>query len=623
MGFRINTNIAAMNAHTNAINNNREIDSSLARLSSGLRINTAADDASGLVIADSLKSQSNSLGQAIKNANDAIGMVKIADKAMDVQIKILDTIKTKATQAAADGQSLASRQAIQNDISKLLEELDNIANTTSYNGINLLSGNFTNKEFQIGAYSRETINLSIGDTTSAKIGSTRFETTKSISSAADLSTSSNAIHIIKNGVTTTIAGVKISNTAGTGLGALAESINRASDVTGVRAKAMVQSTGTAAVAAGSTTNLVINSITIGAVKDIKANDSDGKLTNAINAVTTQTGVVASVDAQGRMNLTSVDGRGIVVSAGGVATQTATLTTAVTGLDYQYISTSTLTMGDTLSSSFKIIINGTTYTPPTLNDRTYNGVGANLDLWVAGVANSAFGAAVGLGSANNLNFFIGSSDDTANGASIQVIGTADDLTKLGITNGSGITGSATVSAPSGSTGSVGSTLMSITSAAATNFGRLSLISTGSADILISSAAVGGSIFANSYESTINLRSISNLTISNSALAIGAYANKAQSAGATVSIGMGVGVTTRAGAMMVMDIAESAMRQLDTIRAGLGSAQNQLAFTVENISVAKVNVSAAESQIRDVDFAEESANFSKRNILAQAGSYATVT
>ncbi len=82
MGFRINTNIAAMNAHTNSISNNRELDTSLSRLSSGLRINTAADDASGLVIADNLKSQANSLGQAIKNANDAVGMVKIADKAM-------------------------------------------------------------------------------------------------------------------------------------------------------------------------------------------------------------------------------------------------------------------------------------------------------------------------------------------------------------------------------------------------------------------------------------------------------------------------------------------------------------------------------------------------------------
>jgi len=170
------------------------------------------------------------------------------------------------------------------------------------------------------------------------------------------------------------------------------------------------------------------------------------------------------------------------------------------------------------------------------------------------------------------------------------------------------------------GGLGSANMAISTTNGRNYGRLTLVSTGANDIIISSAALGGSIFESSYESTINLRSIANLTISNAALAIGAYANKTQSAGATTSIGVGVGVTTKVGAMMVMDIAESAIKQLDKIRAGIGSAQNQLTFTVENISIARVNVSAAESQIRDVDFAEESANFSKRNILAQAGSYA---
>ena len=97
MGFRINTNIAAMNAHTNATVNNRNMSSSLEKLSSGLRINKAADDASGMAISDGLRSQASSLGQAIANANDGISMIQIADKAMDEQLKILDTIKTKAT----------------------------------------------------------------------------------------------------------------------------------------------------------------------------------------------------------------------------------------------------------------------------------------------------------------------------------------------------------------------------------------------------------------------------------------------------------------------------------------------------------------------------------------------
>jgi flagellin len=170
MGFRINTNIAAMKAHTTGVANNRELTSSLEKLSSGLRINKAADDASGMAIADSLRSQANSLGQAVGNANDAIGVIQIADKAMDEQLKILDTIKTKAIQAASDTQNGTSREAIQKDVNRLIEELNNIAKTTSFNGQSLLSGEFTNKEFQIGAYSNQTIKASIQNTESLAIG---------------------------------------------------------------------------------------------------------------------------------------------------------------------------------------------------------------------------------------------------------------------------------------------------------------------------------------------------------------------------------------------------------------------------------------------------------------------
>jgi len=480
MGFRINTNIAAMNAHSNALLNNRELDTSLARLSSGLRINTAADDASGMVIADSLKSQANSLGQAIRNANDAIGIVQTADKAMDEQIKILDTIKTKATQAAADGQSTQSRQAIQNDIIKLMEELDNIANTTSFNGMNLLSGSFVNKQFQIGAYSRETVNVTIGDTTSAKIGSVRFETSATLTAAGK---ATNITFKNADGTTTTINSVVVSNTAGTGLGAVAEAINRFSDITGVKASAVVRTTGSGAIADGSTVKkLVINGVTIGDIAGIKQADADGRLVNAINAVTAQTGVTASIDNQGRLSLTSVDGRGIIAS--------------------------------------------------------------------------------GLSGAN------------------------------------------------------------VGEASQTTFGRLTLTSLSSRDIVVS--ASGYTQLANAIGSggsvgyTTSLREVAGNWKASAGRAAGAYANSAESGAAGTYLG--AGVTTRTGAMMVMEIAESAMKLLDKIRAGLGSTQNQLVSTINNISVTRVNVAAAESQIRDVDFAEESANFSKRNILAQSGSYA---
>ena len=147
----------ALNAHAQTTFTQTNLASSLQKLSSGLRINSAKDDASGMAIADTLRSQANTLGQAIRNANDGMGIIQIADKAMDEQIKILDTIKQKATQATQDGQTTTTRKAIQSDINRLIESLDNIANTTSYNGLSLLSGSFTNKEFQVGAYSNQTI----------------------------------------------------------------------------------------------------------------------------------------------------------------------------------------------------------------------------------------------------------------------------------------------------------------------------------------------------------------------------------------------------------------------------------------------------------------------------------
>jgi len=319
MGFTINTNIAAMNAHNSAMLNNREIDSSLSKLSSGLRINTAADDASGLSIADSLRTQASSLGQAIANANDGISIIQIADKAMDEQTKILDTIKTKATQAAQDGQSADSRKALQADITKLMDELDNIAGTTSYNGQNLLSGQFTNKEFQIGAYSNQSVKASIGATSSDKIGNARFETTATITAS---SVASLTFTNVDGTNSVTLESVIISTSAGTGLGVLAETINKNSEILGgVQASFQVVSTGSTHVTTGTISGLTINGTNIGNIKVADENDSKGVLVAAINNFSADTGVTAAIDSRGNLSLTSADGRAIQISGTNLTTVT--------------------------------------------------------------------------------------------------------------------------------------------------------------------------------------------------------------------------------------------------------------------------------------------------------------
>ncbi|EAC1339392.1 flagellin A [Campylobacter coli] len=560
MGFRINTNIGALNAHANSVVNARELDKSLSRLSSGLRINSAADDASGMAIADSLRSQAATLGQAINNGNDAIGILQTADKAMDEQLKILDTIKTKATQAAQDGQSLKTRTMLQADINRLMEELDNIANTTSFNGKQLLSGNFINQEFQIGASSNQTVKATIGATQSSKIGLTRFETGGRISSSGEVQFTLKNYNGIDD---FQFQKVVISTSVGTGLGALAEEINKSADQTGVRATFTVETRGMAAVRAGTTSDtFAINGVKIGKV-DYKDGDANGALVSAINSVKDTTGVEASIDANGQLLLSSREGRGIKIDGniGGGA----------------FINTDMKENYGRLSlvknDGKDILISG--------NSLSSAGFGTTQFISQASVslreskgrfdANTA--DAMGFGSVNK-------------GV---MLGGVSSVSAYMSAEGSGFSAGSGYSVGSGKGYSATLTANAV------------VISNASAISKIYNVSAGSGF---SSGSTLSQFATMKTSAGNS---LGAKDETA-------------GVTTLKGAMAVMDIAETATTNLDQIRADIGSVQNQLQVTINNITVTQVNVKAAESTIRDVDFAAESANFSKYNILAQSGSYA---
>ncbi len=459
MGFRINTNVGALNAHRNAVDNNVGLDKSLERLSSGLRINTAADDASGLAIANQLKSQSTGLGQAIKNANDGIGVAQTADAALDEYENILNTVRTKSIQSASDGQNADTRQAIQNDISKLLDEANNIAKTTSFNGQQLLDGSFQNKSFHIGAYTNETVGINIANTQTNTIGR-HVDTTGSVAvdskalAAGDLKINTDALTAAVNvGATSADLGgandtVSIAHSADSAW-AKAGAINAISTQTNVTAVASTTVNG-AAVVSGTINagDLTINGIDVGKV-DVKSSDADSALMNAINAQTDKTGVVAT-NSGGKLTLTSQDGSDVLISGASDTSGTSGLSRAINRGDITLISDHTIQM------------NGSSH------------VGFAVSAKLSKEASSTLGQ--------------------------------------------------------------------------------------------------------------------------------------------------IDVTTKEGAEKAIRTADSALKQLDAIRSGIGSTQNQLESTVRNISVTQVNVTAAESQIRDVDFAAESANFSKRNILAQSGTYA---
>ena len=556
MGFRINTNVAALNAKANADLNSKSLDASLSRLSSGLRINSAADDASGMAIADSLRSQANTLGQAINNGNDATSILQTADKAMDEQLKILDTIKTKATQAAQDGQTLKTRTILQADINRLMEELDNIANTTSFNGKQLLSGNFINQEFQIGASSNQTIKATIGATQSSKIGLTRFETGGRITSSGEVQftlKNYNGIDDFK------FQKVVISTSVGTGLGALADEINKNADKTGVRATFTVETRGVSAVKEGSTDDdFAINGVKIGKV-EFKDGDSNGALVSAINSVKDTTGVQASIDANGQLLLTSREGRGIKID--GIA------------------------RGIFINPDMKENYGRLSLVKNDGKDILVSGTGLSF---------------AGFGASN----FISQASVSLRESKGQIDANVADAMGFGSVNKGLILGYSSVSAYMSSAGS------GFSSGSGFSIGSGKNYSAGFANMVaVSGASQISKVYnvsaGSGFSSGSNLSQFATMKIS-----AGAFDVKAETAG----------VTTLKGAMAVMDIAETAITNLDQIRADIGSVQNQVTSTINNITVTQVNVKSVESQVRDVDFAAESANYSKANILAQSGSYA---
>ncbi|ELO1821533.1 flagellin, partial [Campylobacter jejuni] len=434
----------------------------------------------------------------------------------------------------------------------------NIANTTSFNGKQLLSGNFINQEFQIGASSNQTIKATIGATQSSKIGLTRFETGGRISSSGEVQftlKNYNGIDDFK------FQKVVISTSVGTGLGALADEINKNADKTGVRATFTVETRGMAAVRAGTTSDdFAINEVKIGKV-DYKDGDANGALVAAINSVKDTTGVEASIDANGQLLLTSREGRGIKIDGniGGGA----------------FINTDMKENYGRLSlvknDGKDILISGNSLSSAGFGTTQFISQASVSLRESKGQIDANIADAMGFGSVNK-GVVLGYS-------SVSAYMSAE---------GSGFSAGSGYSVGSTKNYSTVLTANAITISAASQLSKVYNVSAGSG-----------------FSSGSNLSQFATMKIS-----AGAFDVKAETAG----------VTTLKGAMAVMDIAETAITNLDQIRADIGSVQNQVTSTINNITVTQVNVKAAESQIRDVDFAAESANYSKANILAQSGSYA---
>src|SRR5689334_8784602 len=170
MGLRVNTNIAALTAQRNLSQVSNRLQGNYARLSSGLRIATAADDAAGLGISERMRSQIRSLGAAGRNAQDGISLVQTAEGALGEASNILTRMRELAVQASNGTLSDDDRDTINTEVTALVSELDRIADSTEFNGVQLLDGTATTASIQVGINDGDTIDVSLQDTTTATLG---------------------------------------------------------------------------------------------------------------------------------------------------------------------------------------------------------------------------------------------------------------------------------------------------------------------------------------------------------------------------------------------------------------------------------------------------------------------
>lgn len=324
MAAVINTNIPSLNAQRNLTMSQTSLNTSLQRLSSGLRINSAKDDAAGLAISQRMTSQINGLTRAAQNANDGISLAQTAEGALGQVGDSLQRIRELAVQSANATNSSSDRAALQQEVSQLVSEITRIGDTTSFNGLKILDGTYTNQQYQIGANAGETINVSVADSRASQLGAhtvTSSGSTTGVDFTADLN----------------INGVDIDTSGASSFASLVDAINAKSNLSGVTASRSTTNELNTGVFNGLDTDdtgqLVINGTSID-FNDINGADADAAIEN-INKFTAQTGVTASAGTGGSIVLTSANGADISLQDNSEAADTtngATMLDDVPGLD---------------------------------------------------------------------------------------------------------------------------------------------------------------------------------------------------------------------------------------------------------------------------------------------------
>ncbi len=551
----VNTNVTALTAQRNLNKSQSALQTNLQRLSSGLRINSAKDDAAGLAIADRFTSQINGLNQASRNANDGISLAQTAEGALDETTNALQRIRTLAVQAANDTNTQSDREAIQVEINQLVSEIDRIAGTTQFNGQNLLDGSNGTFNFQIGANAGQNLTVGLDDVRASALGR----------QPGAVQSVSNQVGLVGD-ASGNVGIADIANTATSG----------------------------AAVASGEVTLSVANGAQTVDIAETRYGGDIIQVASGdlIDSTTTEYGAGVAKDIAARIN--SIREIGEVDSTGEVVLENV-FATARTDFNIGDASSASGTIASDIGAGAPasgapalseqnvgvgtiendgLTVNGVNVGPVTIAENDADGSLVNA----INAKSELTGVTASIDNDGRLNF------NAADGRDI-VIQTKDTTTSNLLFNGGG-------SAANGQ------------SDAGFDFdGALNIRVSGRVTI--------------SSEDTLTVAGTSTADAGFDSTSTGSNAQKLETNVQAVGTIANADVTTVAGAEFLLGSVDSALEQVDTFRANLGASQNRFEMTIRNLDNVAENLSAARSRIRDADFAQETTSLTRNQILQQAG------
>ena len=657
----INTNIASLNAQRNLNKSQNEQSVALQRLSSGLRINGAKDDAAGLAISNRLDAQVKGLNVANRNAGDGVSLAQTAEGALNSITTSLQRMRELALQSANGSNTALERASLQEEVAQLKTEIETISEKTNFNGQNLLDGTFQNTSFQTGANVGEKIDVSIARTAADTLGTSLSNGISTSTATSATATAMAAGDVVINGVAVGAANAADdgASTAGTDRSAIANAaaINKVSDLSGVVAVANENTIGGVNTASVTVTLgvMTINGTAIsvsgsGVAANLGA-DLQG-VADSINGFTGQTGVTATVDENnlaGGVQLTAADGRNIVIAettgtasgyglaAAGTYAGTLTLVSkdgsdieigSNTGLSSEALGLEVGTYSGSNSG-----VNGAAVSAAALvsGDITINGVSVGASLAADDTASTANKDQSAISKAAAINRVSDQTGVTAKAQNTQVLSAAVNASAVASLTINGVAISDTAAA--GTAGEKMANLVSNINQKTAQTGvvaqvvdgdQFELIAADGRNVVVGGTVTNSGLTAATTRGSITLESGGAIEIgtANAGAAtqvalragfkIGTYGG-----GETGTLVKDIDVSTKAGAEAAIAGIDNAINQVAREQAKLGAIQNRFESTIANNAVNSESLSAANSRIRDADFAVETAALSRSQVLQQAG------